>query len=244
MIAELEQIIQAEEAKPVAERDVDLIDDCIREIAELKSVRAEYTDEEIDKIMDRLVKATEQKKKRKRFIRLAAGIAAVFVIVSGVTACTVNPELINWLAKVVRMPFGNTIYSDTITYTNQGTTKEYKNIEEFLKAEELVVYFPSSLPQGVRLNSIDLFMNGGSIFYAFSFSDPAFHYTIEINYSEDVRHGELISEIDAGNLHFNVYKAKSSLVGICETDEIRYMIEHNEIESIIAIIGNLRKMEK
>ena len=41
MITELEQIIQTEEAKPEAERDADLIDDCIREIAELKGVRAE-----------------------------------------------------------------------------------------------------------------------------------------------------------------------------------------------------------
>ena len=56
MIAELEQIIQAEEAKPVAERDVDLIDDCIREIAELKGVKADFSDEEIDQIMDKLVK--------------------------------------------------------------------------------------------------------------------------------------------------------------------------------------------
>ena len=56
MIAELEQIIQAEEAKPVAERDVDLIDDCIREIAELKGVRADFSNEEVAKITDKLVR--------------------------------------------------------------------------------------------------------------------------------------------------------------------------------------------
>ena len=115
MIAELEQIIQTEEAKPEAERDADLIDDCIREIAELKGVKADFSDEEIKKITDKLIKKTDREKRKKRLIRYIAGIAAVFVLVGGVTACAINPALINWLVKVVRMPFYSSVEQDMIT---------------------------------------------------------------------------------------------------------------------------------
>jgi uncharacterized protein YejL (UPF0352 family) len=245
MIAELEQIIQAEEAKPVAERDVDLIDDCIHEIAELKGVRSEYSDKEIDRITDKLVKAAEKEKKRKRFIRLAAGIAAAFVIVTGVTACAVNPALINWLAKVVRIPFGDTINSEAITYTNQGITQEYWNIKDFLKAEELDIYYPSILPDNVHLVSIDRFMNSGQNYYVFLYSSPNMCFTVETVLSEHELSGELVTEIECNDLHFDVYKAfyqdGDIHFAICELDDIRYILQCDNIQDIILIVGGLRK---
>jgi len=241
MIAELEQIIQTEEAKPEAERDADLIDDCIREIAELKGVRAEYSDEEIDRISDNLVKATEREKKRKRFIRLAAGIAAAFVIVSGVTACAVNPALINWLAKVVRMPFGDTISSDTITYTNQGITHEYRDIKEFLKAEKLDIYYPSILPDNEHLVSINHFLNNEQDFYVFLFSVPTLCFTVEAVLSEREFFGELVTEIECDNLHFDVYLEKNIYFAVCDYLETRYILQYDNLQDIILIVGGIRK---
>ena len=240
MIAELEQLIQAEEAKPVAERDVDLIDDCIREIAELKGVRSDYSDEEINRITDKLVKATEEKRKRKRFIRHIAGIAAALVIVSGVTACAINPAIINWLSKVVRMPFGDTINSETITYTNQGITQEYRDIKEFLRTETLDIYYPSLLPNNVHLISINHFLNNDQDYYTFAYSVRTLCYTVELSHSVCEFGGELITEIDCGELHFNVYK-EESYFAICETSEIRYILQSDNIQDIIKIVGGLKK---
>ena len=155
MIAELEQIIQDEEAKPEAERNADLIDECIREIAELKGVRSDYSDEEVDRITDKLVKAAEKEKKRKRFIRLAAGIAAAFVIVSGVTACAIHPALINWLAKIVRMPFGTVIQQENVTYVYQGVSTDFENVYDFVVTEHLDIYYPDVLPRHARITIIE-----------------------------------------------------------------------------------------
>ena len=55
MITVLEHIIHTEEAKPVANQDTDLIDNCIREIAEIKGVKSEFTYEEITEIIAKLV---------------------------------------------------------------------------------------------------------------------------------------------------------------------------------------------
>ena len=241
MIAELEQIIQNEEAKPEAERDTDLIDDCIREIAELKGVKADYSDEEIDRITDNLVKATEREKKRKRFIRLAAGIAAAFVIVIGVTACAINPALINWLAKVVRMPFGETIELSEITYTNQGRTTKYKDISALIKSEKLDFLYPTLLPQNVHLVSIKHFVNNSHEYYTFIYSIPSLSFTVEMVYSERVFLGELVTEIESNNLHFDVYKENEIYFAICESEKERYILQSENIYDIILIVGGLRK---
>jgi hypothetical protein len=239
MITELEQIIQTEEAKPEAERDVDLIDECIREIAELKGVKADFSDEEIDKITDKLVRK-EKIRNRKRFIRLAAGIAAAFVIVSGVTACAINPALINWLSKVVRIPFGDTISSETITYTNQGITQEYRDIKDFLKAEKLDIYYPSILPDNVHLASIDHFMNNGQDFYMFLYSAPNLCFSVEKVLSEYEFGGELVTEIVCDELYFTVYK-ENSYFAVCEFKDTRYILQSDNISDIILIVGGLRK---
>ena len=244
MIAELEQIIQAEEAKPEAERDADLIDDCIREIAELKSVRSDYSDEEIDRITDNLVKATEREKKRKRFIRLVAGVAAAFVIVSGVTACTVQPALINWFMKIVRMPLGESIESEKITFTNQGTTVIYKDIDAFLQAEKLNIYYPSILPDNIRLISINHAKNKEQDFYVFICTKPNLCFTIELMYSECAIWGELVSEIECNELNCKVYKEESVYYSVCESDSMRYIIQSDDLQDIILIIGGLKKGTK
>ena len=55
MITVLEHIIHSEEVKPVANQDTALIDDCIREIAELKGVKSDFSYEEITEIITKLI---------------------------------------------------------------------------------------------------------------------------------------------------------------------------------------------
>ena len=55
MITVLEHIIHSEEVKPVANQDTTLIDDCIREIAEIKGVKSEFSYEEITEIITKLI---------------------------------------------------------------------------------------------------------------------------------------------------------------------------------------------
>ena len=243
MIAELEQIIQAEEAKPEAERDVDLIDDCIREIAELKGVKAEYTDEEINRITDNLVKAMEREKKRKRFIRLAAGIAAAFVIVTGVTACAVNPALINWIVKIVRMPFGSDIDHSDLTYTVQGTTTRYYNIEDLLQQNNLKVYYPTILPEGIRIIDVEIVENNSSKIIVFTFSDPNYQYTIQLD-RHDFMKQEIIAHIEANSLIFNVYQKGGYLLSVCEIEGNLYTIQSKEMKDAILVVGGIKKINE
>jgi len=243
MIAELERIIQTEEAKPEAERNENLIDDCIHEIAELKGVKAEYSDEEIDKITDKLVKAAEKEKKRKRFIRHIAGIAAAFVIVTGVTACAINPALINWFMKIVRMPFGATIEQSSITYTFQGSTKSYTNIEELLRQNDLDVYYPSILPENTRLIDVEI-VEENSLIIAFTFTSNDFKYTIQLHSHDFQREQDIIAEIENGSLHFDVYEEDDCLVSYANVGGDEYIIQSKDINDAIIVVGGLKKLNE
>ena len=240
MIPELEQIIQTEEAKPEAERDADLIDDCIHEIAELKGVKAEYSDEEIDMITDKLVKE-EKSRNRKRFIRLAAGIAAAFVIVSGVTACAINPAFINWLAKVVRMPFGSTIEDEFVTYYYEGLSEKYNSVEELLKANDLDVYYPTILPNQIKLTDIEILNENNAETLSFTFTSTDFRYTIQRQYINPKVGGEVVAEIEVDGLHFLVYPESDGYISYAVDSKDTYIIQSNSIDDLILFIGGLRK---
>ena len=55
MITVLEHVIRTEESKPLANQDTDLIDDCIREIAEINGVKSDFSYEEITEIITKLI---------------------------------------------------------------------------------------------------------------------------------------------------------------------------------------------
>jgi len=241
MIAELERIIQAEEAKPEAERDHTLIDDCIKEIAEIKGVKAEFSEEEVAEITDKLIQTAEKTKKRKRFVRLVAGIAAMFVIVTGVTACAVNPALINWFKMIVRMPFGASVDQDKITYFLQGIPEEYQSLEDFINAKGLNIYYPSILPEGIVLKSVEYFDEEGLQILSFVFSRNDFHFTIQMNSPDFDWNQEAISEIETEIHHFDIYFMNGYYVANSAISGNNYLIQSLDIDELILVIGGLRK---
>lgn len=241
MIAELERIIHTEEAKPEAERDQNLIDDCVKEIAKIQGVKAEYSEEEVAQITDSLIQTAEKTKKRKRFTRLVAGIAAMFVIVTGVTACAVNPALINWFKMIVRMPFGAFVEQDKVTYIHQGSSEEFASIEELLSVKELNVYYPAILPDGIIINGIETVDENGIQIICFMFTNSEFRYTIQmdsLNYNSDQ---SVVSEIDANGFHFSVCYTQDYYIAYSEIEGNTYIIQVKEFNDIISIAGSLQK---
>ena len=241
MIAELERIIRAEEAKPEAERDLALIDDCIKEIAEIKGVKAEFSEEEVAQITDKLIQTAEKTKKRKRFVRLVAGIAAMFVIVTGVTACAVNPALINWVTKIVRMPFGSIAEQNSITYNYQGMIERYDNIEELLTSNHLEIYYPAALPNNERINYVDVVVNNDKNIVHFKFTTESIHYSVQLQYVSPLWEEEATSMIESNELLFSVYPREDYYISYTINDGNTYIIQTNSIQDMITVIGGLTK---
>lgn len=241
MIAELEQIIQAEEAKPEAERNADLIDECIREIAELKGVKADFSDEEVKEITDKLIKKIDREKRKKRLVRYVAGIAAMFVLVGGITACTINPALINWFIKIAHMPFGNIVEQEKITFICQGIPEEYENVDQLLKSQNLNIYYPVYLPTNVQLKSIEIVDLNGSKTALFVFSDSDLHFTVQFGQTDTMNRDTITSVVEANGLSFDIFENNESCWANCSADGNTYIIQSNSLDNIILIISGLRK---
>jgi hypothetical protein len=204
-------------------------------------VKADFSDEEIDKITDKLIKKTDREKRKKHLVRIAAGIAAVFVLVSGITACTINPALIDWLAKIVRMPFGSTVEHEKITYIYQGSTEDYSSIEELLKAKKLDIYYPAVLPKSEKLQYVEIIESENTEIAYFNFSSDDLHYTVQLRYMNPIWEDEVISEIESDNFHFNVYYRDECYISYAENSGNTYIIQSKSINDIILIAGGLRK---
>ena len=241
MIAELERIIRAEEAKPESERDEDLIDDCIREIADLKGVNADFSDEEVAEITDKLIKRTDLEKRKKRLVRIAAGIAAVFVLVGGVTACTINPAVINWFARIVRMPFGSSLVNNKITYYYQGLSKEYDSIEELLQSNSIEIYYPTILPTNTDIKYVEVFENEDCPIVYFNFTTDDLQFTVQLHFHEPCWKEEIVSTLEANGHQFNVYTKNNHYVSHAKIDDNVYIIQAKTIDDIILIVSGLRK---
>lgn len=240
MIAELERIIRDEEAKPQPERDTELIDMCVREIAELKGVKAEFSDEEIARRTDSLVNTAKQGQKRKRFIRIAAGIAAAIMLFAGITACSINPVLINWIAEIVRLPFGSSVEQGKVTYYSHGIPTEYDSIEQLIESNEWDIYYPAALPGGVKLDHIEMLNEDDLNVIVFVYNSSDYRFSVQLNQS--ARKGSaVVTSIEANGLHFDVCLMGDSYVSYSDFDKNSYIIKTKTLDDMILIIGGLRK---
>ncbi len=241
MIAELERVIRDEEAKPLSERDTDLIDECVREIAELKGVRAEFSDEEVTAITGGLIDMAKQGQKRKRFIRLAAGIAAVFVIGTGITACTFNSTLLNWLETIVRLPFGSVSAEDKVTYIHQSATEEYNSVGELLLKKGIDIYYSKALPAGISTKYVEVVESDNGEIISFQFTPDTFHYAVQLSYSNPEIFDDIITVVEKDDICFSVYAENEHYIACSVIDEDTYIIQANSINDIILFVGGLRK---
>ena len=244
MIAELERVIRDEEAIPLSERDTDLIDECVREIAELKGVKAEFSDEELAGITDKLIGAEKQGQKRKRFIRLAAGIAAAIMIIGGITACSINPALINWIAEIVRMPFGSSVEQDKVTYYCHGESTEYDSIEQLLELNEWDIYYPTIFPNSIKLTQIELLTEDTLSTIVFEFNSNNFSYFVQLAHSTNMKKDKVVSSVEANGLHFDICGEDGFFISYSNFEGNSYVIRAESLDDIILVIGGLKKESK
>ena len=245
MIAELERIIRAEKAKPDGERDAQLIDDCIKEMAEIKGVRAEYSQEEVAEITEKLIRDTEREKaKRKKLVRRVAGIAAAFAVVIGASACAFNPALINWIVTVFKMNNGSVVSNKVITYINQGKESTYDNLESLISSEMPDVLFPRALPENIDILEINsIYINGNRVIH-FVFNDTDLSFTIQYNDAINIdEYNNEIMKINLGDtIVFSVYPKSNYFIAYSSENSPRYCVESRDIESIKTIINGLERI--
>lgn len=247
MIGELNRVIAEELAKDAPERDDRLIDECIKEIAELKGVRAEYSKEEIGAMFEQLeAKASAEKKSPARSRRLrrpiAAACAVALFLVCGVATVAWNPNSVvrSWINEIIQLPVGTSHQLEDITYSHQDNIEIYSNIEKLTKKENLNIYYPSKLPDDVYITRIDSVIHNNTEHIIFKFTNPNLQFNIQLNSSLYFNNTEY-ETLKIGDLTFYLSSQNNYYVARTIIDSNLYLIESSNYDDIIIIINNFSK---
>ena len=264
-IAYFEQLMAKERRKPVDEQDFDLIDECIKNIAELKGVRSEFTEDEIEQKLGALLTRSAEnedvakdqiapdpvlhvraKKRTVRFRPLIAAVVAIALLVAGcLTAYATVPSFRNWVLKLLDMPVGSSIENQNISYVYKGKITEYQTVFDLSQNEELQVLFPSVLPENVYITEIKRVDTESVSNYLFIFSDTTINYMATTNF-----YGTIESEADYQTHHIGEitsYYWYDELVGcymaMLVHENCYYSISAQSIESLILILDNMKGVQ-
>lgn len=178
MVAELMRIVRAERAKGHC-GDEEAVQDCFDQISEITGIPRD----EVEETIEAKVKEEQGQRKRRRLSRIIAGFAAAVVMITGITACSVNPVFMNWLKDIVRMPVGTSVEADGVTYTYLGNSIEYDSIEDIIKKEELGVFFPVT-DDYIRVRAVKRMIIDSYDSIVVAFDDTEMSYTIYMDCDE------------------------------------------------------------
>lgn len=241
MLSELDNIVANELRKNESEQDEQLISDAITEMAELKNVKSSFSKEEIGEIFEQLQSQLSEKRSKKRLNikrSLIAVCAACLVLV--VSACAI-PTVRNWILEVAQMPINSSIEVDGITYTNHDVTVKYSNVEELVKTENLDIYYPTVLPDGVYITELMKLPSEDNDCIEVYFNNVQFHISIYLSYSDNMINIDSDEIVVISDLTWVLFKHNDKYMAQAINESFLYIIECPDYESLLIILNNYIK---
>ena len=246
-IHKLQRILAEEQAKPETQKDYYLIDDCIKNIAELKGVRYSHTPEELeqksDDILKRFAANTENAKPKrpKSKFRFIAILAAALLLTIGISAYAFNQDFRQWILTIITMPVGSNIEADNSDYDYVGKAATYSSIAEFLEHEPYDILYPGALPDGVSIDHVVVFPSEPTEIVVV-INDCTYTYNIYLNYNKvsfDLKYYqtynyngiEFYIQLDSKLNRYNAF---------FQYNEHYYSVAAPDYDSLILILDNLQ----
>ena len=127
--------------------------------------------------------------KRIRFVlkRIAIVAAAILIMASTTIAVSavLNVDISDYLKNIVKAPEGTTVNVDEFTFYKVGISKKYDSIQKVAEDENLDIMYPTLLPEGYDIESIQIVVepNGQNTFQIFT-NDAQVGIHIELDSSE------------------------------------------------------------
>lgn len=161
IIEKLRVIIDLEESKPLAERDVDLITECVDYLMELEQ-GVELTQEELEEEKQKIYaynKNLNKPAKRLKFKGLlVAACVVILMLLANFAAMACGIDTISilkeWGHRIVEMFEGEKAEYKGITIINEGESISYSSNEEFVNKENLNILYPTKLPENIQIIQI------------------------------------------------------------------------------------------
>ncbi len=263
LIKALELIGDYELMKPIDKIDGDLIDATVDWSLRLQNKDITLSTEEIEKMVSMIPfkntdeldetngEALNQRKvlKKNKVLFIAAVITilvTLLTIVSVAFEWNIFEELKNRFGKVANTPVNEEMVVDGITVVMHGEYRDYTDIEEALKSENINVLYPTELPDGIILEKVVFYQENGYNKIAYILNDE--NITIELFLSEDIH--SIIGDLDFEKHLLGKYECY-----ICDMKDIIhtevcfiydnnvYLVSGKNKQALIEIIKNLKELE-
>ena len=252
-ISHLFDIIDEEKNKPWDQIDFGKIEACSQYINELtKNDETQLSSERIEFIKarnDEKAHMAQSHQVNRRFPkRLAVAAAAALIICSAAVTVFVAAEGFGSMEEFVsyislKLKPGESVDQNGITFINNGKSIIYDSVEEFASKENLDVFYPSELPEGVFIKKIILTgdlkeENDCTLVYVFTDSNIALSIR---NYSLINIPTDNYQIFDSTLGKFYVKEINGHYQAVCQTEKYEYCIDTNDIESLQIIMKGLQQ---
>lgn len=245
----LNSIIYAELKKPYKKVDAALIGECVDFILEIKGVRYDLTEREVEKRTKEIIDIYNERErlKRRNIVRfLKTAVIASFIIAMllclNLVLLAFNFDALsyvsNWGSDLFKLDSGKSEVVGNITFVRNGESKEYSNIEQLFTGEGLSLLYPSYLPENISFESIvytDL-GNDKEIIYRYSATELVIyihdHKTIDTS-------GLTLYESNGIDYYITV-KEDSTCQAICMHNGNEYIICTAEYNTLLKIISSMK----
>ena len=227
--------------------DVSLLLECakILDNANQGEEAAQKSQAFLKSVLDKMCAEEPPKKRKRRPLKTIAIIAAaVLLLVFGITALadTMGYNILNYLGIIVSMKSDDKVDVDGITLEYLDKEKTYASIEDLIHGENLEIMYPTVLPEGVSIQSVEIYnLDSGGKRIDFNTGSPNTVIIVDTMVSEHNEYTKL-EKYTAGNHNFYLFK-EELYYAICYEDGTYYSIGASSKENLILIINNMKEYD-
>ena len=258
------QIIDNETDKPEDEMDLALIGECSAYLRELSDKTAEATKEQKKRILQQIKAHHNQTATTKsakvlrptwrkigKGVAIAATVAALLLSTLTVLA-KVNGYSSAWeyvkenIQRIVGLDAGDRVNAGNITLIKNDGIVTYSSVEELISAEKFDIFYPSQLPDGVRVtNFSQVMMPDDYTIYSVQFTDSAMSITVSnmprVSFEDMDKHERYKTE----NILFYIERVSGQFYqAIGHNEGYEYVICCDDYDKLIIVLNGMKGIDK
>ena len=257
LIDYLVKTIQKEVSKG-DDADCDLVRECSDWLDELTRDEIVFTPDELERNLEKIkakVMSDKPIKKRKKmsvktFMRVALIAAVIFTIsILSLSAMAVNKGYSSaWdyisvsVGKMFGLNHGEEINDGCITVIKNAESFRYNNVDDFLKAEGLSIFYPHSMPNGIEIKQIRyVYESEANFIIFFDLSNNAYTFYMSNYYSIETTTLNTFDNIiiDEQN-YFITQKGENFYYAILQNEGLEYIIQAPNYDDLLSILNNMK----
>ncbi len=233
--------IDTEIAKPVGEADMVFVEECTALLGELNGNVLTLSKRELTKRCRTITrgKISVGGIVPQIHIRLVAALAAclaVFVVMSG---CGYLPSITTILSTLFSSGVGKEVEIHEVTYTFEGMSKQYSDIDQLIASEELDILLPVVLPENIHITKILRDSEYNSIIVLFN--EPTLSYRIYMDQeiSDRIPISSYDEHINGDQVVYTKFVSNTLYIAYTEINDNIYFLQYYNLDTIMEILKNL-----